>query len=279
MAELWNADVWRDATLETLATVGRAALTFGLKLAVALTILAAGWMVGRILQAVTRRATSRLGVDRLLRRAGVDLSLQRAGVTQPLSEMLARLLFWLVMLVFLLMAVDVLGWDAVTKTLERFAAYVPRILGAAVLVFLGLLLGRLTHNLMASGAVFGSPTHAARLAAATNVAIVVTAAVLAVERLGVEVRILASVTTAVVAALGGAMGLAFALGARGVVAHVLAGHFLRQRLQPGQAIEVEGERGVVARVGAVDTLIEGQDGAVSIPNSLLLEQTVRHREP
>ena len=50
-----------------------------------------------------------------------------------------------------------------------------------------------------------------------------------------------------VATIGLSMGLAFALGARPIVTHILAGHFLRQSLTRGTPVEVLGkatDRGV-----------------------------------
>ncbi len=63
-------------------------------------------------------------------------------------------------------------------------------------------------------------------------------------------------------------------GARPVIGHILAGHFLRQSLPVGTSLTAEGRTGTVERVGAVDTLVRGGDGAWSIPNAMLLERTL-----
>jgi hypothetical protein len=70
------------------------------------------------------------------------------------------------------------------------------------------------------------------------------------------------------------VGVAFALGARPVIAHILAGHFLRQSLPAGGSIEVGGQQGTVERVGAVDTLVRGGEHTWSIPNARLIEEIV-----
>jgi hypothetical protein len=42
-----------------------------------------------------------------------------------LSEVVARLLFWLLMLTFVLSSVETLGLTAVTATIDRLIAYIP----------------------------------------------------------------------------------------------------------------------------------------------------------
>jgi small-conductance mechanosensitive channel len=83
-----------------------------------------------------------------------------------------------------------------------------------------------------------------------------------------------TVVTAVVGAVTVTVGVAFALGARPVITHIMAGHFLRQSLPTGGSVEVGGQRGVVERVGAVDTLVRDEEHTWSIPNGRLIEEIV-----
>ncbi len=99
-------------------------------------------------------------------------------------------------------------------------------------------------------------------------------AVLALEQLGVETELLVTVITALVATLSLAMGVAFALGARDVVTHILAGHYLRQSLPAGRLVEVQGRSGVVQEVGPVATLMRRDDRVVSVPNARLLDEII-----
>jgi hypothetical protein len=59
-----------------------------------------------------------------------------------------------------------------------------------------------------------------------------------------------------------------------VITHILAGHFLRQSLPSGGSVEIDGQRGVVERVGAIDTLVHDEERTWSIPNGKLLDATV-----
>jgi hypothetical protein len=76
------------------------------------------------------------------------------------------------------------------------------------------------------------------------------------------------------ATLGLTLGLTFALGARPLVTHILAGHALRQVLPQGISVEVAGRNGVVERVGAIDTLFRSGDHKWSMTNAALLDEVI-----
>jgi len=116
--------------------------------------------------------------------------------------------------------------------------------------------------------------NASRFGFLTQIAIAGIVIVVAIEQVGVATDILILPLSVVLASAGFAVGLAFALGARPVVTHILAGHFLKQSLPREGSIEIGGRRGVVDRVGAVDTLLRGDDGSWSVPNARLLDEIV-----
>jgi small-conductance mechanosensitive channel len=243
----------------------------------ALAIALVGWLVARLLRAVARGLAAGLGVDGLAARLGVSEAMNRAFGPRSLAELLGEVLYWVVFAAFLIMAINTLGFVTVTATLERLLSFLPKVLGAAVILTLGLVAGGAVRSLVISGAALGTVAHGPRLGAAANLMVLGLAGVMAIEQLGVNTELLVALVTAVVGAVTLTMGASFALGARAVVEHVLAGHFLRERLLVGELIEVDGVRGVVERIGAVDTLLRDGEGSVSIPNSTLLRRAV-HRQ-
>ena len=73
--------------------------------------------------------------------------------------------------------------------------------------------------------------------------------------------------------------LAFGLGGRDVMSGILAGYYVRQRLQAGDTVSVAGLEGTVREVGPVATVIETREGGLvsrhSVPNAKMLQEAVR----
>ena len=128
---------------------------------------------------------------------------------------------------------------------------------------------------MASVGALSGLNYAARVGRIVQYMISVFVVVLALGQLGVDTAILVTAITIIIAAFGLAVGLALGLGARGVVYNILAGYYLRQRFPSGQPIALAEVRGEVGGVGSVNTLVRTPEGDVLVPNSTLLESTVR----
>jgi hypothetical protein len=274
MSEIFDVAAWREVLVDSLTEFGTAVAGFLPSLAATLVILAFGWLVSRVLQAVTERVLRQLGLDRAAARLQVTETLREGGLSALPSWIVGRLVFWVLMLTFVLSAVETLGLTAVTATIDRLIGFIPNVIAAGLILVLGLLLARLLRGVVSSGAAAAEIGQAQRLGALTQGSVVLVVGVIALEQLGVKTEVVVTVLTAAVAALGISIGIAFALGARPVITHILAGHFLRQTLATGGSVEVEGRRGVVERVGAVDTLLRDEAGAWSIPNARLINKVV-----
>jgi small-conductance mechanosensitive channel len=178
------------------------------------------------------------------------------------------------MLTFLLSAVETLGLSAVTATIDRLVTFIPNMIGAAMIGIGGLFLGRFVSTLVSSAAAAAGFLSAPRLGFLAHLAVVGLMLILGFEQLGISASVLVVPVTVGVAAAGFAIGLAFALGARPVITHIMAGHFLKQSLPRDTPIEIGGHRGLVERVGAVDTLLRSDDRVWTVPNGQILDLIV-----
>lgn len=75
----------------------------------ALGLLLIGWLVGRLAAGILRRLAKSLGLERKLASAGLPQAFELAGLKVEVSDMLVRLVFWLILLAFGLPATGTLG--------------------------------------------------------------------------------------------------------------------------------------------------------------------------
>jgi small-conductance mechanosensitive channel len=274
MDRLPDIGAWRDVLLQAATELGTKVAGFLPSLLGAVVILLLGWLLSRSVELAAGRGLRTFGLDRAATRLRLTDVLQRAGIEMAPSEVVARLLFWLLMLTFLLSSVETLGLTAVTATIDRLIAYIPNLIGAALIALLGLLLARFLGSVASSASAAAGFPSAPRLGFLVQVFVAGLVIVVAVEQLGVATNVLVGPLTALLAAAGLSAGLAFALGAYPIVTHILAGHFLKASLPRDTFVEVEGERGVVERIGATDTLLRNGERVWSVPNAKLLNLVV-----
>ena len=265
---------WRDVFLQAADELVTNAADVLPRLLGALVIVGVSWLLASAAQLVVARGLRRLGFDRASSRVRMTDVLDRAGVATTPSEAVGKLVFWTVLLSVLVSTSDSLGFSALTATTDRFVAYVPSLIGAGLTLLLGLLAARFLGALFGSAAAAAGFPSAPRLGFLAEVLVAGLVAVVAIEQLGVSTSVLVGPITALLAAAGFAAGLAFALGARPIVTHILAGHFLKQSLPRDTFVEISGERGVVDRVGPTDTVLRSGDRTWSVPNGRLIGEVV-----
>ena len=264
----------REMLVSMVTSTAGTAVEFLPKLVGALAVLLIGWVFARMVRAVINRSI-RGGLDTLLERSGAAQVLERTSLTATPSDIVAGVFFWLIMILVLMAASEILGLTAVSAAITRILGYIPSVISAALVLAAGVFLARFVGNLVTSGASAADISYAAGLGAVANTSILVMVGVVTMEQLGVDTQILVTVITVSVAAIMAGMGLAFALGARDVVRGILAGHYLRQTLPQDRAIEVGGQRGTVEQIGPIATKLRDGERSFSIPNTRLLEETIQ----
>src|SRR5690554_2094926 len=197
------------------------------QLAAALGILLAGYAIAKMIERGAEMALRRIGFDRWMREGGVIEALERAGTTLDPSTVLAKLVFWTVMLLVILLSANALGLMVVSSLFSELLAYIPSVITAVIILILGIVLGEFVKDLVlaSAGAVPGGPT----LARAAKAAVIVLTVFMALEQLGIAQDIVLVAFIAVVGAASLATGIAFGLGGRDVAAAITREWYERTR--------------------------------------------------
>ena len=270
----WDPQVWLEIVTSALTEMLGRVAAFLPRLVGALLVLLIGWLLAWLARRVTRRVLARLGLDRLSERAGVTDALARAGVTRPASHLVGRVIYWLLLLTFLMIVVESLGLTAAATALRALVVYLPRVLGSAIVLVGGALLGQfLGKGVQALAAGSGVEFHAA-LGRAVQYIVLVMAAILAVDQLGLNTTLLSNVLGNLLTVAGAGLALAFALGSREAVRNLLAGFYAKDLFEIGQTVEVDGHRGTLDAIGPLKAVITAAEGNVTVPNSSLVDKHV-----
>jgi hypothetical protein len=102
---------------------------------------------------------------------------------------------------------------------------------------------------------------------------------LAIGQLGVNTRVLDTVTQAVVFSAAATVALLCVVGGRELASNISAGRYLRRIIRAGDQIEAGPGSGTVVAVHGATVQLEDEDGWVlHVPNHLLLGQPVRVKQ-
>lgn len=240
-----------------------------------LVIVVLGYVVSALLQRLATAILRRVGFDQASRRVGIRATLDRAGIDSTVSEIVGGLIFWLLMLTFLISAAEALGLPNVSRTIDSFVRYLPNVIGAAVILVVGLMIAHFVRDLVRSGTEGLGLDYGQALGSAAYGILLVVIVSLAVGQLQIETALFNRVVEITLIASGGALALALGLGTREIAKHLVAGVYARELLRTGADLTVAENSGSLEEVGAVYTRLRAKDGtSVYIPNAQLTESVI-----
>jgi small-conductance mechanosensitive channel len=233
-----------------------------------------GWLTAKLCSRWARAATERL-LGRLGSSSAIRGAIDASGTRIAAPKLAGLVVFWAVLLVFVAAAVEVVGLPVMTDLLGRMAVWVPNLVAAAAVMLGGLVVARLVRSAVGNAAERARVPQAAALSSVVHGVIVLIAAVIALEQIGINGRVLELTIAVTVGSVLASVALAFGLGARGAVANLVSARYAAQLCRVGQVIRVGDVEGTVIEVGAVAVLLETPDGQVAVP-TMRFHDTVVH---
>jgi hypothetical protein len=185
------------------------------QLVIAMLILVVGWIVGGMLGKLVTKGFHTLKLDTALDKAGVDDLSERAGYSFRPGQFVGSLVKWFVILVFAIVAFDILGLNQVTVfAREVVLGYLPQVFAAALILFVGVLVAQLAKDLL-MGALRGAGSKNVEMYGKLTYALVLAFSIMAVlNQLRIADELVEILFMGIVFALSLGAGLAFGLGGR-----------------------------------------------------------------
>ncbi len=245
------------------------------RLVTGLVVLVIGIIVAKIIERILRTTFFRLKVDSLLDKIGITRTARSLGVRGSLSESTARMIYWLLVILFVRGAANSVGLAIVSDAIGSFFAYLPNLIAAFLVVMLGNVVAQFAGGTVRQSAADSGVDYAPALGRAVTAGILFIVTIMAISQLGIDTEMIRTVV--VIGLAGGALGLAltFGIGSRDITKNLMAGFYARRLFQVGEELEVGGVRGVLTAITPTQILLEVDGKTVSVPNRCLLEETVR----
>ncbi|MEE9116389.1 MAG: hypothetical protein V3U09_05765, partial [Thermoplasmata archaeon] len=185
--QIWEGIVWLWETL----IIG---------LIFAIVILIVGYIVAKVVKWLVVKSLKRVKVDDFFRETGLLESLRGVGFS-GVPDLLGLLVFWFIFMIFVAMALEQLGFEQVSAFATLIVEYLPKIIGAALIILAGMWLGTWAASRVKDPAEEADlPITSDTLASIVKWLVVFIAVVLALGLLGIDTTILVTTFTILIAA-------------------------------------------------------------------------------
>jgi len=266
-----NLSNWTTTLQESFEASFKLFMTFLPKTIGALMLLGLGILLGKIVEVGAGRALNMIGVDRLLSGTGVMALLHKIGSKKTVSQIVGLLGFWVVFLLFLISATEVLSLALLSETLTGLVHYLPKIGMATLILVLGLLATNFVRDLISVACDSSGIWQGTIIAQTVYVAATLLVLVTAINELGIDTSLLNQIIVLVIAGLIAGAALSFGFGARSAVRNLIAAHYIQPIVRIGEKIQVGMYFGTVTAVTPMVVVLDTARGRVVIPAAQFTE--------
>jgi hypothetical protein len=244
------------------------------KLVGALVILLIGWLVARLVKKVLSQVLRRIGVDRFAEMLNEIDIVQSSGMEVKISAVLAQVVYYVMMLIFVIAATDAMGVQAITQLVTDALNYMPSLFSAAVVFLLGLFVADMIRGLVLTICQSIGLPSAKMVASAVFYFLFITMAISALAQAKINTDFISSNLTVIIGAVALAFSFGYGFASRDLMANYLAGYYNKNKIRVGDDVRIIGVRGKVVMIDSTSLYLQTTERAIVIPLSKLATEKI-----
>lgn len=261
---------WGTPFVNAASAMLQGFLTYLPQLAGAILLLLLGWLVARLLRAITVRLMK--GIDRFSGLVGIGGSGTGKQVGDSAALIIGNVIFWVVVLIFVTSATNLLGMKMFTGWLDKLVAHLPSILSGVLIICAGVVFANLANQAVSTAASSMPARQRTILARGAQFFTLIILILIGVDQIGVDITVVITIVSVAIGALLGGLAIAFSLGARSLVSNLIGARYLNTDYRVGERLQVGAYVGTVLDVTSVAVILDTDVGRVTIPAKVFSEE-------
>jgi hypothetical protein len=240
----------------------------------AIAILILGWLIIKIVLFILGKILKLAKMDALSERINEMDLLGNGKFKIDIIKITLGFVKWLLLLVFFIVAADILDWGIISTEIGNLLRYLPRLFTALVLFTIGLYLGSIVKNAIKNlfeSFEFGGGKIISGL---MFYVIVIFMSITALNQAGVDTTIITNNITIILGSFLLAFALGLGLGSREIVADLLRSFYTRKNYAVGDKIVIGEDSGVIEAIENNSLTLVTKKGKFVIPIKDVVSQKV-----
>ncbi len=191
------------------------------KLALALAVFVAGWLLAKLARFAIIKGLRAINFNVLTERAGLEDFLNQGGIHTDTTGIFGLLIYWLVILAALIIGFNSLGLTYITGLLGEVVLFVPKVIVALLIIAFGAYFARFVGNAVVTYCKNIAIQDADLLGKLAQYAIMTFVVLIALDQVNVGGDIVRESFLIILAGVVFALALAFGLGGKDVAAELI----------------------------------------------------------
>jgi len=207
------------------------------RLLAAILIFFIGFLIAKSFKKILLKLMGNLKPHNFLKKTPLSYFVGEEKFLEKIELTIGNIIFYLVMLIVITTTVSILGLDSLTNILNQILSYIPKIISASLIIFIGLLISGIAENLIKDPIKNINVKVARMVGKFTSYLIMIVCALIAFAELGIATDYIKIIFIGFVFMVTLSLGLAFGLGCKDLIKEILLSLYKSTNIFQNENIE------------------------------------------
>jgi len=263
-----------DRLIFSFSGFGQAILDYMPVIVSAIAVLLVGWFIAKLFSGAIHKSLKSIKFDKMMEKVNLNSLLSKIKPDLSASFVLSKVIYWILMLLFITSAANVLGWKMLTDGIASFMGYLPT-LGIALIIFvIGIYIAELIKTMIYTAAHSIGISGAKTIANIVYYLLFIFIAITALNQAGINTDIITSNLTIILGSVLLAFALSYGTASRHLVTNMLSSFYSKGKFREGQRIRVNEIEGEILSIDSISVTLNTGSGKMVLPSKILIEEQV-----
>jgi hypothetical protein len=233
-----------------------------------------GWIFIKITLYLVKKILAFTKVDSLIAKLNFHEIFGNSIIKIQPTKIILTAIKWILILVFIIIASELLGLKMISEQLGNLIAYLPKLISSLVIFGIGIYLANIARKAISS--MFSSLELTGGNLAGNLIfyVIAIVSSITALNQANVETDLITNNLSIIFASILLAFTIAFGLGSTDVIKRLLFSYYSRKNLQVGDKIRSDNFEGVIESINNISVVLSSENKTVIVPIKEIVDNKI-----
>ena len=254
----------QEILTKTVLTILDQTIAFFTNLVVAIVILLIGFLIAKLVFTIIKKVLAKTGFDKIGESFGKIGIIKQTGIEIKLSTVISKGLYFYILLVFITVAVQILGVASLSNVFTSLVNFVPQMVVALVVLMIGVVVSDALKNLVISICQSFNIPSGRLLGNIVFFFLLIIFVINTLGQIGINTELLQSSFNIIIGGIILAFGAGYGLASRDLMANILSSFYTKNRYKEGQIIKIDDVKGTILKMDNTSITLKTEDATIVI---------------
>jgi hypothetical protein len=263
-----------DTLIETLNEMLKSFMGFFYNLIGAIIILLIGWLIAKMVAAVSQKMLEKVGADKIGEKLNEIDAIKGLGLEIKLSAIISKFLYYFILIFMLRPAADTLGIPAISDMVKLLVEFIPKLISSALMLSAGVFLADALKNFVVTLCKSFNIAAGKLIGTAIFFFLLIIFVIQSVAQVGINTSLLESSFNLLVGGIIFAFAIGYGIASKEILLNIISSFYSKNKYKEGQIIEIDGVKGEVIAMDNTTITLKTTDSKTIFPLQVLQSKKV-----